>query len=199
VDWFSINIWSQSLLDWLLMVAAMMVPLIIIPMRIAALRSLWCRRHRAIGGFLVGYFGAWMLAGLVCVPILISLRTSRFEGTYLWAFGFLIAALWQITSWKRLAKLGCHRTIPLAPNTWKADFDCFRFGLIHGRSCVTSCWALMLSPMLISHSLAAMMSTCLVCGYERYRARLEDRKIAKGLAFAAAGLLAVGLFVLRTK
>jgi predicted metal-binding membrane protein len=189
-DLFSIGNWSESLMEWLLMTAAMMIPLLIPVLRIVAFRSLWRRRHRAIAGFLLGYFTIWLLVGIAWLILLTSIRAMGWNGWNLWIMGFLIAAAWQISSFKRLAQISCHRTIPLGPDTWKADLDCLRYGAIHGRSCATSCWALMFSTMLVSPSPFAMMGTCLVCVYQRYRARLEDRKIAVGLALLAAGMFA---------
>src|SRR5690349_19066680 len=49
---------------WMLMVAAMMLPLKIDGVRRIAERSLWPRRHRAIAGYLAGYLGVWALAGV---------------------------------------------------------------------------------------------------------------------------------------
>src|SRR5947207_1798316 len=52
-------------LQWLIMVVAMMLPLVTGSIRIAAARSVWGRRHRAIAGFLFGYLGVWILAGVI--------------------------------------------------------------------------------------------------------------------------------------
>src|SRR4051794_8709428 len=49
---------------WMLMVAAMMLPLQIDKIRLIAERSLWSRRHRAALGYVVGYLGVWALLGV---------------------------------------------------------------------------------------------------------------------------------------
>src|SRR5947208_13000111 len=43
----------------LLMTLAMMLPLIILPVRHAAFRSPWRRRHRAAAGVVLGYVAVW--------------------------------------------------------------------------------------------------------------------------------------------
>src|SRR5688500_2344428 len=54
-----VEAWSAALSAWLLMTVAMMTPLVLGAVRIAAHRSLWARRHRAIGLFLTGYLSLW--------------------------------------------------------------------------------------------------------------------------------------------
>ena len=74
---------------WMLMVAAMMLPLAAEPIRDTAVGSLWVRRNRAMGLFLVGYFAPWAAVGvLVC-----SLR----------AFD------WTHTAWAAAAMFGSRR------------------------------------------------------------------------------------------
>ncbi|MFC5473550.1 DUF2182 domain-containing protein [Paraherbaspirillum soli] len=181
--------WGSDLVGWVLMVAAMMLPLVIDPAHTAALRSLWRRRHRAIAGYLSGYLAVWMIAGLVSLTLLAAIKVSFAEQSRALAFGFAIAAAWQLTPYKRLALSACHRTMPLAPRGWRADYDCIRYGLQSGRSCVLSCWALMLLPMLASHNLWLMLVASAVCAVERYRPRPEVEIIGAGLIVIAAGLL----------
>jgi hypothetical protein len=50
--------------QWMLMVAAMILPLQIDGVRRIAEYSLWSRRHRAIAGYLVGYLIVWAAAGV---------------------------------------------------------------------------------------------------------------------------------------
>ena len=116
------------------MAAAMMLPLVWGHAGLIAQRSLWHRRHRAIALFVATYLALWFVYGLVAVMVL------RWNVAVL----LLVAAIWQVTPWKRLALAACHRTVPLAPVGWKADRDCIRYGGKVAGNCLLSCWALML-------------------------------------------------------
>ena len=143
---------------WMLMVMAMMLPLQTRGMRLTAERSLWPRRHRAILGYLLGYLGVWALAGLplawAFTGLGISHRIGWMEGT---ALGFVLAAAWLVSPWKRIAARLCHRTVPLSPTGWQADRDCVRYGWVAGYGCALNCWPLMLVCWLSGHSLLAML------------------------------------------
>jgi predicted metal-binding membrane protein len=181
---------------WLLMVVAMMVPLVLEPIRATAARSLWRRRHRAIGGFLLGYVGPWLIVGGVISVVEVALGvTERLDPTAGAALGFAVAAVWQLAPRKWQALQACHRTAPLAPRGWRADRDCVRYGWSIGRSCVVSCWALMLACVLAGHSLPAMMVAATVATADRYLVRPEQPLIFSvlfGIALVC-GVLAVSL------
>jgi predicted metal-binding membrane protein len=153
---------------WLLMVLAMMVPLVRFGVRVAAARSLWRRRDRAIGGFLIGYLSPWPIAGVGVVALDVTLAGTPGLQPWLTGAGFAVAAGWQLTSFKARALRACHQSIPLAPHGWRADRDCVRFGWLNGTHCLVSCWALMLACVLAGHSLTAMLCATVVGLAERY-------------------------------
>lgn len=157
---------------WSLMVIAMMVPLVVGPIRTTAARSLWHRRHRAIAIFLAGYLTLWLAAG-VAASLLASLLGVHggSEHPLLVASGFALAAGWQLAPAKRRALNACHRTMPLAPRGSRADRDCFHYGVRIGVYCLTSCWALMLACMLMGHATAVLVGVSLVLAGERYLRR----------------------------
>src|SRR6516162_8673034 len=79
---------------WMGMVLAMMLRLTLDAVRVTSARSLWRRRHRAIAGFLVGYFGPWLALGIVAA----GLREGSWTHTYVAsALAFVGASLWQVT------------------------------------------------------------------------------------------------------
>jgi Predicted metal-binding integral membrane protein (DUF2182) len=143
---------------WMLMVAAMMLPLQIHGVRLTAERSLWERRHRAILGFLLGYLSVWALAGAplswAAIVLAIPSRVGWMEGA---AIGFLVETAWLISPWKGIAARMCHRTLPLSPAGWRADRDCLGYGWIAGCGCALNCWPLMLVCWLSGHSFIAMI------------------------------------------
>lgn len=156
--------WPELTGTWLLMVLAMMVPLQRFSIRVTATRSLWRRRDRGIGGFLLGYLSPWLGIG-ACVAALEPLLGRL---PWLPVVGFAVAAAWQLTPVKARALRACHQSIPLAPHGWRADRDCFHFGWLTGTHCLLSCWALMLACVLAGHSLTAMLCASVVGVAERY-------------------------------
>lgn len=148
----------MSLVDWAVMVAAMMLPLVFDHLQYAATRSLWRRRQRAMLGFLCGYVAVWMLAGIAAMAAASVLTAT---------VAVAIAFLWQLTPWKRRALVACHRTMPLAPEGWRADGDCLRCGWSIGSACVVTCGAMMLACVAIGHSLPAMVVVTMIAAVER--------------------------------
>src|SRR6476620_12211696 len=61
----NVSMLLRELWLWVLMIVAMMLPLLVTPVRVVAARSLWRRRHRAIASFLVGYLATWLVVGAV--------------------------------------------------------------------------------------------------------------------------------------
>jgi len=174
---------AQELIYWMWMAAAMMLPFAIDAVRLTAARSLWERRHRAMAGFLTGFFAPWLLLGIAAA----GLRELSWTHSYVApALGFLAAALWQRTSIHRRAFNACYRTQPLAPLGWQADRDCVRFGGTIGAACVRSCWPLMLACAFTGHSLIAMMGGMAVGAAERWPYRPRTRAmLAATLALAS--------------
>jgi hypothetical protein len=168
------------------MIGAMMLPLVVVPVRRAACASLWQRRHRAIGGFLIGYGAVWALAIAGGTVVLIVWPSTGWTPVSALA----AAALWEATPLKRRALSLCHRTMPLRPRGWRADVDCLRYGVLHGRACVTSCWAMMLAAMAAPLPLAAMAFIAALSAMERYWPRRRQRIEALALAGAALGCTA---------
>ena len=176
----------QELAYWMWMTAAMMLPLVIHRIWVTAANSLWARRHRAIAGFLSGYFAPWLLLGIAAA----ALRETSWTHNYVVpALCFVIAALWQLTPMHRRALVACHRTYPLAPTGWRADRDCFHFGGIIGAACVRSCWPLMLACAFAGHSPVAMIGGMAVGAAER-RLRPRNRAMVAAI-LALAGYYAI--------
>lgn len=172
-----------EVLHWVGMVAAMMLPLLLEQVRTVAVSSLWRRRHRAIGGFLLGFFAAWMMVGLAVAWV----REFAWAHTQLAAaVAFLGAAWWLVTPWHLRGLKGCHKRIPLAPAGWRADWDCLRYGFVIGWGCVRSCWVLMAACALAGHGLVVMAGGMAV-------GLLERRYFQRGFRWEI--VVAVGLAV----
>jgi predicted metal-binding membrane protein len=180
---------------WMAMVVAMMFPMVINPVRITAACSLWHRRHHAVCIFLLGYIGPWLVFGLAASLMVFAVqRLAWLRLSTAAALAFAIALLWQFTRAKRKSLLACHRTRPLAPNGWRADRDCLRYGWMIGGWCLVSCWPLMLACAFAGHGISAMVAVTGLGWVERNQPRPNQFLLAAvittlGLAQALSGLI----------
>jgi predicted metal-binding membrane protein len=171
-----------ALVDWSLMVVAMMMPLVFAHMRFAAARSLWGRRQRAVIAFAFGYLATWLLTGLLLSALVSGSVVRHFDFPWMAAAAFGTASLWQLVPFRRRALAACDRTMPLAPRGWRADRDCLRFGWSVGIRCVVACGALMMACVFAGHSVLAMICASAVAMSERYGARVDERAMSGALA-----------------
>ncbi len=177
----------QELAYWMWMIAAMMLPLDLNAVRLTATRSLWRRRHRAMAEFILGYHAPWLPLGVVVAVVRQGTWTHRPAAV---VACFAAAALWQWTPMHRRALAACHRTRPLAPSGWRADWDCLRFGGSIGVACVWSCWPIMLACAFAGHSLVAM--TCGVAiGFVERKAFAPRPRAIMAATLVLAGYYAV--------
>jgi predicted metal-binding membrane protein len=156
---------SQELGYWMLMVAAMMLPLVLYSIWLTAIGSLWSRRHLAVAGFVAGFLASWLGLGIIAAGLRELSSTHTYAAT---ALAFTGAIFWQRSPMHQRALVACHRTMPLAPVGWRADRDCLRFGATIGYACICSCWLLMLACALSGHSLFAMAATGVTGAADRH-------------------------------
>jgi predicted metal-binding membrane protein len=155
---------------WGLMLVAMMSPALIPPITHLRLRSFKRRRARATVLFVAGYAAIWMAAGSVLLAGILAARWLA-PGSYLPAAGVaLLAIIWQVSPVKQRCLNRCHAHTELAAFGVAADLGALRFGVSHGVWCVGSCWALMLSPMLLPQGHVAGMA---IVGVLTFSERLE--------------------------
>jgi predicted metal-binding membrane protein len=153
---------------WALMLAAMMLPLLVAPLRHVRERSLARRRARAMLLFILGYFAVWMAAGMVLqVAALVALWTVPLPSMWL-GLALAAAMLWQVSPAKQWCLNRCHRRPQLAAFEPEADRSAVYFGLTSGASCVGACWALMLVMLLAGkEQLPVMIAITLLLLSER--------------------------------
>jgi predicted metal-binding membrane protein len=155
---------------WGLMLVAMMSPALIPPIHHLRLRSFNRRRARAIALFAAGYGAIWMAVGGVLMAGALAARGWA-PDSYLPAAGvILLAIVWQVSPVKQRCLNRCHAHTELAAFGVAADLDALRFGASHGIWCAGSCWALMLSPMLLPRGHVAAMAIVAVLTFSE---RLE--------------------------
>lgn len=180
---------ARLLLEWAVMVAAMMGLTLLPTLRHAARSSFAAERGRALAATLSGWIGAWMLAGVAVLPVL-ALGRSALESLGLAAqgaaLGSAVAALWWLSPAKARALARCHRK-PVFPTEPMAQL---RFGARHGARCIANCLPLMAPLALAPHGLAPMALLTLLLLAERQSQRPDPRGPALVLGLAAL-LLAV--------
>jgi predicted metal-binding membrane protein len=172
------------------MIVAMMLPLTIRSIRHAA-RSGPRRQHRAILGFVSGYLAVWMIA-MLAITAAWGLTASLAGWTPAAVGAVAVAALWHVTPLRQRQARLCHREVPLAPEGWRADAGCARYGAASGVACVGMCWALMSVCVAFAHSVPVMAVLFGVQLSERYRPRLAP-------ALAALAVLGTGLAALAAR
>lgn len=138
---------------WLLMLAAMMSPVLIGPLRHLGARSLPGNRFVAQVLFVAGYAAIWSVAGVLLLAL--ADVVNRLGPSTAIAVG--LAILWQLTPVKQRCLNGHHIRPSLAAFGVPAELAALRFGVRLGAWCIGSCWALMLLPLvLMDHQLMAM-------------------------------------------
>ena len=162
--------------DWVLMIAAMMSPVLFLPLCHLQLRSFARRRLRSMGLFVIGYVGIWMAAGSALLVVELCCKLFASQSKLPAAVVSLVALVWQCSPVKQRCINRCHAHTELSAYGAAADIDAIRFGLTHGAWCSASCWALMLLPMLLSsgHIAAMAVVTALVFSERLERARPPD-------------------------
>ena len=176
---------------WALMLAAMMVPLLIAPVRHIRDRSFAARRLRAAMLFVAAYAAIWMMAGAVLLEIGLALRLVVPDAAVLVAAAAIVALVWQISPLKQRCLNRCHARPAMAAFGPAADIGALRYGLTHGIWCVGSCWLLMLLPLLVpGWHVAAMAAIGLLLFAERLELPARPRWQLRGLGKAARIVIA---------
>lgn len=142
---------------WLLMLAAMMAPLLVGPVRHVRDRSFVRRRVRAVTLFLVGYTAVWTAAGVGLPAVSEATRGAPLAG---WAGrrGVRVAGV------AREAALPAPRARPprAAGPRPGGGRRAFRFGVTHAVRCVGTWWALMLLSLLVPYRQLVVMAAVTV-------------------------------------
>ncbi|HEV2173394.1 MAG TPA: DUF2182 domain-containing protein [Nitrospira sp.] len=153
---------------WVLMLAAMMSPVLISPIRHIRLGCFVHRRARMTALFALGYAVIWMSTGLPLLLIEVGVQFLKPASYVPAAVIAIVAIIWQCSPMKQHCINGCHSQAPLSAFGVAADSDALRFGLVHGAWCAGSCWAWMLFPMLLPHGhLLAMVAVTVLVWSER--------------------------------
>lgn len=176
---------------WALMIAAMMPPLLLEPLRHIGDRSFARRRARAMMLFAAGYGAAWMAAGVVLQPLVLASRLAVPDSLLPLGLAIALALVWQVSPAKQFYLNRCHRRPHLAAFGAAADRDAFCYGLTNGLSCIGACWALMVLPLLMTGAhIFGMIAVALFVVAERLETPAELRWRWRGAGKALRLMLA---------
>jgi predicted metal-binding membrane protein len=184
---------AAGLPGWVLMTVAMMGPAALAGVRHTGLNSLRWRRGRAMAGFAAAYLTAWAVFGVLALAAAALFTGAAVPGPAALAAVLAAAAAWQLTPAKRRCLRACHRSVPLPPRGWRAEWGSLRFGLRNGAACLGSCWCLMLVMVAApAGQLLWMAGLAGAVTAERLalRPRAVTRFIGVACAFAAVAVLA---------
>jgi len=178
---------------WVVMTTAMMGPATLASVRHTGLNSLRWRRNRAMAEFSAAYLAVWAAFGVLALAAAARVPAAASMATL--AVVLMAAAAWQLTPVKRRWLRACHRSVPLPPSGWRAEWGALRFGLRNGLACLGSCWCLML-VMAVAPGGQLLWTTGLTVTItsEKLLARQgrATRFAAAALAFAAVAAAALG-------
>jgi len=159
---------TSAAVDWVLMLACMMAPILIQPIQFVRGSTLARRRTRTTMLFVAGYTVVWMFAGALMLALAPALGSSGFPPYVRVGAFFLIALTWQCSPAKQACLNRCHVLSPLPAFGRTADTGTLVFGATQGMWCAGSCWAWMLLPLLLSSGhIVAMVATTLLILCER--------------------------------
>jgi len=146
--------------EWMLMVAAMMMPMLAGAVGHVRARTLPNRRPRSLALFMVGYAAIWIACGLPIVLAALALQLMQSGPIVTVALVGSIILVWQFSPGKQFCLNHCHDLPPLAARGLRADLAALRYGATRGIWCCGTCWALMLIPLTTqSGHLLAMAAT----------------------------------------
>ncbi len=177
---------------WLLMVAAMMIPVLVPRVRLVAERSIGRIRNRAIAQTLVGALLVWVAFGIPVVALtLVIPESGAGRSQVIFAGVWLLVVGWQLLPPKMLALRRCHAVV--VPGGTADGTRRVVAGAAHAGWCVLSCGPAMVAMAVTGHSMLfmAVLTAGLLAERVVHRPYLAVRGLAA--AMAAATLLTVVL------
>ena len=164
----ALNSPSKIFMAWGFMLVAMMPILLNQPILHVMRSNTRRRRIFSIVIFAFGYFTIWVLAGIAILSGVIIVRLWGGD-TYFTPFLFLcLACLWSASPWHQRALNRAHLTRRIYPFGLKSVFDNFKYGIIHGSWCLSSCWLWMTFPLfVISLHFEAMIIATIIMFLDR--------------------------------
>ncbi|NBB14810.1 hypothetical protein GVN21_05455 [Caulobacter sp. SLTY] len=155
---FALNPPGRLAAGWALMLAAMMTPLLVIPLLHVRAGALARRRLQMMAAFLLAYAAVWMAAGAVLLPVAILLRLVTPSPWILLGLIIPPVLIWQASPARQHCLNRRHARPPLPAFGASALVAAIRFGAAQGFWCIGACWGLMLAPLLLPHGHLPIMA-----------------------------------------
>jgi predicted metal-binding membrane protein len=184
---------------WVVMMAAMMLPSF--APTAAVYTALVRREPSRVLLFAAGYLLVWSVAGVLAYG-LFELGKSLFSSALAWPSGgrwlaaavLLLAALYQLTPFKRAFLTRCRSPLRFLHASWREDrFGAFAMGLRNGGWCLGCSWALMAALFALGvMSLTWMGLIAVLVAFEKVG------PWRRGARLATAGVLVVLAVVILT-
>ena len=183
-----------------LMLAAMMSPFVIEPVRYVRDRSFARRRGCAMILFVAGYATVWMMTAVALQALALVVIWAIPAPLVRVGVASALCVAWQFSPAKQWFLNRCHRRAHLSAFGIAAERDAFAFGLSNGASCVGTCWALMLLQLVVGNGhiflTIAVMLFAFAERLERpaplaWRCRGPGKAVRIGHAILRAGLARV--------
>lgn len=133
--------------EWMLMIAAMMMPMLAGAVEHIHARSLSRRRPRSLALFMIGYWAVWAACGVPIVLAVLALQLMQPSSVVTIALVGTVVLGWQFSPAKQVCLNRCHDKPPLAAYGIAADLSALRYGVTQAIWCCGTCWALMLVPL----------------------------------------------------
>lgn len=149
----------QVAVNWVIMLAGMMTPVLISPIGHLRACCLARRRARATALFIVAYGAVWTAFAGLLLAVGVGLGVPSIVVVF-------AAVIWQCSPWKQACLNRCHTVPGLGAFGVRADLDALRYGCEFAFWCAGSCWVWMVLPMLLpsGHSAAmALAAVLMIC------------------------------------
>src|SRR5882672_2912617 len=125
-----LNLYASFSMDWVGMLAAMMLPLLIAPVRHIRDESFARRRARSILFFGASYATLWTATGLILMIVAQGFWSAIPDWRMRVLFGIFLALLWQFSPAKQRCLNRGHVHPDLPAFGWAADAAALRFGCL---------------------------------------------------------------------
>jgi predicted metal-binding membrane protein len=185
---------------WVVMMAAMMLPSLAPTAAVYA--ALVRREPSRVVLFAGGYLLVWSAAGVVAYA-LFELGKSLFANALAWHSGgrwlaagvLVLAALYQLTPYKRAFLLRCRGPLRFLGMTWRdSRSGAFAMGLRSGRWCLGCSWALMAA--LFSLGVMSLTWMALIAGLVALEKLGPWGRMVRGATAGVLVVLAVAILAL---
>lgn len=189
------TVFFKPLLDWMIMVYAMMLPMTSGTIRAIVNRIPVARQSRSLLIFVLDYSLIWLVFGLILfsaskwVETLSSLVTQA--NLSIGALAYLAAGVVSNADFRIRLLSACGSIWAPRIVGYKADLDIAKIGIIEGIKCVQTCAHIMVAMYIAGHNLMQMAVLTVALFYEKSRYRNKENLLRNTCFLLAIWELAI--------